>query len=121
MQKPPASGFCSTKQSYIMRLRSITEIQHKQPTSALARANVAGSYGTNSFNDVYTHHKPAPKAGSKTPAPSPPRVTKRTVQREEIEEVCPHCESVIGEKSLYCDPDGNWFHRPCLESGPIGR
>jgi hypothetical protein len=60
-----------------MKLRAILEIQHKQPTSALARANVSGVYGTNAFNDVYTHHKDGAKAGSKTPAPSPPRTTKR--------------------------------------------
>ena len=33
--------------------------------------------------------------------------------------ICPHCNKEIGEKELYCDKDGNDFHRPCIEKGPI--
>jgi len=31
---------------------------------------------------------------------------------------CPHCAQEITEKSLFCDGQ-DWFHRPCLEEGPI--
>lgn len=32
---------------------------------------------------------------------------------------CPYCGEKIQEKSLYRDPEGNWFHRPCIDQGPI--
>jgi len=34
------------------------------------------------------------------------------------QEICPHCGDVIGEKSLYYDGE-HWYHRPCIDSGPI--
>ena len=38
--------------------------------------------------------------------------------RLEKTEYCPHCGKEIHEKSLYYD-GSNWYHRPCMESGPI--
>lgn len=35
-----------------------------------------------------------------------------------IEWKCPHCQQIIAEKSLYYDGK-NWFHRPCIDRGPI--
>jgi len=45
----------------------------------------------------------------------------RTEKRIKVEEIefCPHCDKEIGEKELYRDPEENWFHRPCLDKGPI--
>lgn len=31
---------------------------------------------------------------------------------------CPHCQQIIAEKSLYYDGK-NWFHRPCIDRGPV--
>jgi len=36
-------------------------------------------------------------------------------------EVCEHCGEEIGEKSLYRDPKGRWYHRPCMSAGSIKR
>ena len=34
--------------------------------------------------------------------------------------ICPHCNKEIGEKELYCnEKTDEWFHRPCIEKGPI--
>lgn len=33
--------------------------------------------------------------------------------------ICPYCNKEIGEKELYCNDNDEWFHRPCLEKGPI--
>lgn len=43
------------------------------------------------------------------------------IKSVEVDEpdVCEHCGKEILEKSLYCDPEGNWFHRSCMDKGPI--
>jgi DNA-directed RNA polymerase subunit RPC12/RpoP len=34
--------------------------------------------------------------------------------------ICPHCNKEIGEKEIYYnEKTKEWFHRPCLEKGPI--
>lgn len=48
---------------------------------------------------------------------TPVKKTKRTETIEE--EVCPHCDKVIGEKSIYVDKDWYVYHRPCQDKGPI--
>lgn len=47
-----------------------------------------------------------------------PAVQVRIHMVEQKEWVCPHCNDVIREKSLYCDGE-NWYHRPCIDKGPI--
>jgi len=32
--------------------------------------------------------------------------------------ICPYCKSIIGEKGLFYK-DGQWYHRPCIDSGSI--
>jgi hypothetical protein len=48
-----------------------------------------------------------------------PIIRKRRNKVEETE-YCPHCKEEIREKSMYCDPDGYEYHRPCQDKGPIG-
>jgi len=45
----------------------------------------------------------------------------RVVEDSESKEtwICPYCEKEIGEKELYQDKEGKWYHRPCIGRGPI--
>lgn len=47
-----------------------------------------------------------------------PKIKLVKILKEETIEICPHCKEEIREKSMYFDGQ-NWFHRPCVNKGPI--
>ena len=52
-----------------------------------------------------------------------PSIKKTRTRVDEYEE-CPYCQKEIGEKEISAkEIDGTtyWFHRPCFDSGPIGK
>lgn len=50
--------------------------------------------------------------------PDQPIVKRIPIVSLGTEDICPHCQDVIHEKSLYYDGT-NWYHRPCIDYGPI--
>jgi hypothetical protein len=48
-------------------------------------------------------------------------VIKRKRVIETIDEVCPYCNKVIGEKETYEDPDGYEYHSPCMDKGALAK